>query len=128
MMATLWPLSSRMWASVDPTRPHPMITMCTVVPSGAVRSAWLRLDPWKTYTWPGAGQNSPDPSDALLLYFPHAAVSSHGRVATRLTVVSKAPDLVKRLLLGRALRSAQQHEQTLPKTVALPVFASDALS
>jgi amino acid transporter len=42
--------------------------------------------------------------------------------------VSKAPDLVKRLLLGRALRSAQQHEQTLPKTVALPVFASDALS
>jgi amino acid transporter len=42
--------------------------------------------------------------------------------------VSKAPDLVKRLLLGRALRSAQQHEQTLSKTVALPVFASDALS
>jgi amino acid transporter len=42
--------------------------------------------------------------------------------------VSKAPDLVKRLLLGRALRSAQQHEQTLPKTIALPVFASDALS
>ena len=42
--------------------------------------------------------------------------------------MSKAPDLVKRLLLGRALRSAQQHEQTLPKTIALPVFASDALS
>jgi amino acid transporter len=42
--------------------------------------------------------------------------------------VSKAPDLVKRFLLGRALRSAQQHEQTLPKTIALPVFASDALS
>jgi amino acid transporter len=50
------------------------------------------------------------------------------RLATSITVVSKAPDLVKRLLLGRALRSAQQHEQTLPKTVALPVFASDALS
>ncbi|MCO5970609.1 APC family permease [Actinoallomurus soli] len=42
--------------------------------------------------------------------------------------MSKAPDLVKRLLLGRALRSAQAHEQTLPKTIALPVFASDALS
>jgi amino acid transporter len=42
--------------------------------------------------------------------------------------VSKAPDLVKRLLLGRALRSAQQHEQLLPKRLALPVFASDALS
>ncbi|MGH3387561.1 MAG: APC family permease, partial [Actinomadura sp.] len=42
--------------------------------------------------------------------------------------MSKAPDLVKRLLLGRALRSAQAHEQLLPKRVALPVFASDALS
>jgi amino acid transporter len=42
--------------------------------------------------------------------------------------VSKAPDLVKRLLLGRALRSAQEHEQLLPKRIALPVFASDALS
>jgi amino acid transporter len=35
---------------------------------------------------------------------------------------------VKRLLLGRALRSAQEHEQLLPKRIALPVFASDALS
>src|SRR3954468_1401520 len=50
------------------------------------------------------------------------------RLPTTITGVSKAPDLVKRLLLGRALRSAQQHEQTLPKTIALPVFASDALS
>src|SRR3954453_14302081 len=47
---------------------------------------------------------------------------------TTITDVSKAPDLVKRLLLGRALRSAQQHEQTPPKTAALPVLASDALS
>ncbi|GAA3925247.1 APC family permease [Actinomadura viridis] len=42
--------------------------------------------------------------------------------------MSKASDLVKRVLLGRALRSAQQHEQLLPKRIALPVFASDALS
>ncbi|MFC9973045.1 APC family permease [Spirillospora sp. NPDC127200] len=42
--------------------------------------------------------------------------------------MSKAPDLAKRLLLGRALRSAQQNEQLLPKRIALPVFASDALS
>ncbi|WP_030166777.1 APC family permease [Spirillospora albida] len=42
--------------------------------------------------------------------------------------MSKVPDLVKRVLLGRALRSAQQHEQLLPKRIALPVFASDALS
>jgi amino acid transporter len=42
--------------------------------------------------------------------------------------VSKVPDLAKRLLLGRALSSAQQHEQLLKKRIALPVFASDALS
>ena len=28
--ATEWPWSSRMWAMVDPTRPHPMMTMCTL--------------------------------------------------------------------------------------------------
>ncbi|MGP4023557.1 APC family permease [Actinomadura sp. 3N407] len=42
--------------------------------------------------------------------------------------MSKAPDLVKRLLLGRALRSTQLHEQLLPKRIALPIFASDPLS
>lgn len=42
--------------------------------------------------------------------------------------VAKVTDLVKRLLVGRALRSGQLHEQLLPKRIALPVFASDALS
>ncbi|GAA0964786.1 APC family permease [Actinocorallia libanotica] len=42
--------------------------------------------------------------------------------------MSKVPDVAKRLLLGRALRSGQAHEQLLPKRIALPVFASDALS
>ncbi len=37
-------------------------------------------------------------------------------------------DLGKRLLLGRKLRNAQLGETLLPKRVALPVFASDALS
>ncbi|GAA5080383.1 APC family permease [Thermocatellispora tengchongensis] len=37
-------------------------------------------------------------------------------------------DSAKRLVLGRALRSTQLHEQLLPKRIALPVFASDALS
>ncbi|WP_434582109.1 APC family permease [Carbonactinospora thermoautotrophica] len=37
-------------------------------------------------------------------------------------------DLSKRLLVGRALRSAQLSETLLPKRIALPVFASDALS
>jgi amino acid transporter len=37
-------------------------------------------------------------------------------------------DVSKRLLLGRKLRSAQLGETLLPKRIALPVFASDALS
>lgn len=36
--------------------------------------------------------------------------------------------LIKRLVLGRALRSDRLHETLLPKRIALPVFASDALS
>ena len=40
MTATEWPWSSRMWASVEPTRPHPMITMCTTVPSRVQCLAW----------------------------------------------------------------------------------------
>ena len=40
----------------------------------------------------------------------------------------KVSDIGKRLLLGRKLRSAQLHETLLPKRIALPVFASDALS
>ncbi len=35
---------------------------------------------------------------------------------------------MKRLFLGRALRSDRLHETLLPKRIALPVFASDALS
>ncbi|GAB3427574.1 APC family permease [Flindersiella endophytica] len=37
-------------------------------------------------------------------------------------------DLGKRLLVGRKLRSTQLHETLLSKRIALPVFASDALS
>ncbi len=35
---------------------------------------------------------------------------------------------IKRLFVGRALRSQQMHETLLPKWLALPVFASDPLS
>jgi amino acid transporter len=36
--------------------------------------------------------------------------------------------LLKRLLVGRPIATTEQEHQRLPKTVALPVFASDALS
>jgi amino acid transporter len=42
--------------------------------------------------------------------------------------VPAAGDLLKRVLLGRALDSSKLGETLLPKKIALPVFASDALS
>ena len=42
--------------------------------------------------------------------------------------MTAAPDLVKRVVLGRALRSDKLGDTLLPKRIALPVFASDALS
>ncbi|MEU6659984.1 APC family permease [Streptomyces sp. NPDC046821] len=38
------------------------------------------------------------------------------------------PGLLKRLLIGRAMRSEELHETLLPKRLALPIFASDPLS
>jgi amino acid transporter len=42
--------------------------------------------------------------------------------------VPQTTDALKRVLLGRAMRSDRLSETLLPKRVALPVFASDALS
>jgi amino acid transporter len=44
------------------------------------------------------------------------------------STVVKVSDIGKRLLVGRKLRSTQLGETLLPKRIALPVFASDALS
>ena len=48
--------------------------------------------------------------------------------STRVSTVVNLSDIGKRLLLGRKLRSTQLGETLLPKRIALPVFASDALS
>lgn len=45
-----------------------------------------------------------------------------------ITCVSRLTDLSKRVLVGRALRSDKLSETLLPKRIALPIFASDALS
>jgi amino acid transporter len=41
---------------------------------------------------------------------------------------SEAPQIAKRLIIGDPLTSEQVDEQLLPKRMALPIFASDALS
>jgi amino acid transporter len=48
--------------------------------------------------------------------------------AVRLALVASSTSLVKRLLLGRPFRSDRLQHTLLPKRIALPVFASDALS
>jgi amino acid transporter len=45
-----------------------------------------------------------------------------------LALVVSPTSLVKRLLLGRPFRSDRLQQELLPKRIALPVFASDALS
>ena len=56
-------------------------------------------------------------------------MSDTRRVPSNITGVTPAlGDIGKRLLLGRKLRSTQLGETLLPKRIALPVFASDALS
>ncbi len=45
-----------------------------------------------------------------------------------MAVVPSSGRVVKRLLLGRAMRSDRLGETLLPKKLALPIFASDALS
>lgn len=44
------------------------------------------------------------------------------------SVVSKFPTVLKRLVLGRPFRSDRLSHTLLPKRIALPIFASDALS
>ena len=45
-----------------------------------------------------------------------------------MTVPVEAPRRARRLVIGRPMRSGQMEETLLPKTLALPIFASDPLS
>src|SRR6201994_2251151 len=65
----------------------------------------------------------------------HGPARPGGRGARRplgssrtLSLVARPTSLVKRLLLGRPFRSDRLQHTLLPKRIALPVFASDALS
>src|SRR6266498_355949 len=106
--ATECPRASRLWARVEPRRPHPMITTCKIscLPAGdchTERATRLRG------TAAGAPDAAPVPAVVLAL-------------------VASSTSLVKRLLLGRPFRSDRLQHTLLPKRIALPVFASDALS
>ena len=54
--------------------------------------------------------------------------NSHPLVGLLLALVSKLSTAARRLVLGRPFRSDRLSDTLLPKRIALPVFASDALS
>jgi hypothetical protein len=57
-----------------------------------------------------------------------SASGSYGSMLGLAFLLVGVGDVSKRILLGRKLRSTQLGETLLPKRIALPVFASDALS
>src|SRR3982751_6116145 len=85
----------------------------TVVPLNSAPSLRKASEVWSiTATeWPRAGAG----------YAPAGA-------AVRFASVASTTSLAKRLLLGRPFRSDRLQHTLLPKRIALPVFASDALS
>ncbi len=119
------PRDSRLWARVEPTRPHPMITTCTL---SLPRCAPLPM-PWSSDCEPAtsrsrAGTDRTPPSPAAVIAHPRAPAA----VVVPLAFVASPTSLLKRLLLGRPFRSDRLQHTLLPKRIALPVFASDALS
>src|SRR3954447_374645 len=103
--ATSWPSRSSARASDEPTRPHPITTMCTPsssrLASGVAHRIARRRD---------------------------ARVHRAARARLRSDLVSKFATASKRLVLGLPFRSDELQGTLLRKRIALPVFASDALS
>src|SRR5659263_248411 len=108
MTATEWPCPSSDWARVAPTRPQPMMTKCT---AGHAIPGWTSAPSMV----PDRSARSPRRAGPLCAGLAWAPVSD-------------IADTAKRLLLGRPVRSDRLGHTLLPKRIALPIFASDALS
>src|SRR4051794_25209109 len=118
--ATVWPRASTSWARVEPVRPHPMITKCTR--SGSSTGAGSSRGDAPTVhggRWRAARRGWAPLGGAPAGRRPRAAYHAN---------VLPLTDAVKRLLVGRPVHSERLAETLLPKRIALPVFASDALS
>src|SRR6201999_3437190 len=104
MIATSWPIRDNPSATDDPTRPHPITTtrICGSS-SGGCQPVW---------------------AGTLSSREPYRQC----RVGLLFSLVSKLSTAARRLILGRPFRSDRLSHTLLPKRIALPVFASDALS
>src|SRR3954447_15600700 len=151
--ATLWPMSSSRRAMAEPTRPQPITTTCTLslpgtsgavltgralqaamlVPGPACRRPAARVaSPGRGRAGArGAGATREEEGGGPLWCRPRP-VGPHrvpGRpYHRRVPSLSDLGQLPKRLVLGRPVRSDRVGESLLPKRLALPIFASDALS
>src|SRR4051812_17961640 len=145
MTATLWPTSSSRRAMAEPTRPQPITTTCTRNSrkprrtGDGRRRTGAKLHPGG----PGDARRpaaSPPRAGRGAAGRPPASPSRAGRAAwrrrpgrrrpydRRVPSLSDLGQLPKRLVLGRPVRSDRAGESLLPKRLALPIFASDALS
>src|SRR4029077_622926 len=104
MTATSWPIRDNPSATDDPTLPQPITTTRTC---GSSREDASQFGPERCRLENRTGQC---------------------RVGLRFALVSKLSTAARRLILGRPFRSDRLSHTLLPKRIALPVFASDALS
>src|SRR6201999_25774 len=104
--ATSWPMRDRPSATEEPTRPHPITTPRTRGPLGPPSRSGQPV--WETFS-------SREPYRQAWLRL-------------LLALVSKLSTAARRLVLGRPFRRDRLSHTLLPKRIALPVFASDALS
>src|SRR5271166_6826448 len=119
MIATSWPSRNNPSATDDPTRPHPITTTRTC---GSSRRACYLSGPTAHTV---ASRLEPA---RRRLQKPSREPYRQSRVGLRLALVSKLSTAARRLVLGRPFRSDRLSHTLLPKRIALPVFASDALS
>src|SRR6201996_7265900 len=115
MTATSWPSRDSPSATDDPTRPHPITTTRT---GGSSRRA--------CYLSGSTANRGGQPVWTRTLSSREPYRESP--LGLLLALVSKLSTAARRLVLGRPFRSDKLAHTLLPKRIALPVFASDALS
>src|SRR3954470_17548455 len=120
MTATSWPIRDSPSATEDPTRPHPITTTRT----------------WRSFRLCPARRNTSVThvgAAISIVAILAQEISPRERyrqthVGLLLALVSKLSTAARRLLIGQPFRSDRLSHTLLPKRIALPVFASDALS
>src|SRR4051794_4159728 len=122
MTASVWSRGASCSARDAPTRPHPMITMCTAAHiSFRAARGWA---PRCGGAGAAAARRTVHPLDSRDRSAPQRSVETFRIVR----VVALLPRVLKRLIIGAPMSSERAEHTLLQKRLALPIFASDALS